>query len=180
MCGVRRALRWYTGGMTPTYGQQATLVVVVRDGQVLLGMKKRGFGAGKWNGFGGKVESGETVAAAAMRELREECGITAHSVVPVAVHDFAFDGNPVHLPVAVFLVTDFAGEPNETDEMRPQWFAVDAIPYDTMWVDDRYWLPRVLAGERLACTFTFSADGGTILSKEIRPVPTEAPLPVID
>ena len=39
---------------------------------MLLGMKKRGFGTGKWNGFGGKVEVGETVADAAQRELEEE------------------------------------------------------------------------------------------------------------
>ena len=42
---------------------------------VLLGMKKRGFGVGKWNGFGGKVENGETVFDGAMRELQEECSI---------------------------------------------------------------------------------------------------------
>ena len=35
--------------------------------QVLLGMKKRGFGAGRYNGFGGKVEPGETVKEAAIR-----------------------------------------------------------------------------------------------------------------
>jgi len=38
-------------------------------------MKKRGFGVGKWNGFGGKVENGETVFDGAMRELQEECSI---------------------------------------------------------------------------------------------------------
>lgn len=40
-------------------------------GSVLLGWKKRGFGAFRYNGFGGKVEPGETVAAAAARELLE-------------------------------------------------------------------------------------------------------------
>ncbi len=45
--------------------------------EVLLGMKKRGFGQGKWNGFGGKVEPGETVEAAALRELEEESCVRA-------------------------------------------------------------------------------------------------------
>jgi hypothetical protein len=44
-----------------------TLVLVTRPNQVLLGMKKRGFGQGKWNGFGGKVEKGETILEAAQR-----------------------------------------------------------------------------------------------------------------
>lgn len=42
---------------------------------VLLGLKKRGFGTGKWNGFGGKVEPGETIRQAAIREMKEEAGI---------------------------------------------------------------------------------------------------------
>jgi hypothetical protein len=42
---------------------------------VLLGLKKRGFGAGKWNGFGGKVEQGESIRTAAIREMKEEAGI---------------------------------------------------------------------------------------------------------
>lgn len=45
-----------------------TLVLVRNDvGDILLGLKKRGFGEGKWNGFGGKVEPGETIHQAAAR-----------------------------------------------------------------------------------------------------------------
>jgi 8-oxo-dGTP pyrophosphatase MutT (NUDIX family) len=53
-----------------------TLVVVIREQgvhrSILLGLKKRGFGAGKWNGFGGKVEPGESIVQGARRELLEE------------------------------------------------------------------------------------------------------------
>ena len=44
-----------------------TLIVVKKDDQVLLGFKKRGFGINKWNGFGGKVESGESITTCAIR-----------------------------------------------------------------------------------------------------------------
>ena len=44
-----------------------TSVFVLTDGNVLLGMKKRGFGVGRWNGFGGKVHSDETVLEGAKR-----------------------------------------------------------------------------------------------------------------
>ena len=49
------------------------------QGRVLLGRKKRGMGLGKWNGFGGKIEAGETMRQCAVRELREECGLIART-----------------------------------------------------------------------------------------------------
>ena len=42
--------------------------------KMLLGMKKVRFGRGKYNGFGGKADEGESMRAAAVRELREESG----------------------------------------------------------------------------------------------------------
>lgn len=54
-----------------------TLVLLVNQEkqEILLGMKKRGFGVGKWNGFGGKVSEGETIFQGALRELKEEASI---------------------------------------------------------------------------------------------------------
>jgi hypothetical protein len=63
--------------------------------------------------------------------------------------------------VHVFLTTVFTGSPVETEEMRPEWFSVDAIPYDQMWADDKFWLPAVLAGKNVAGTFWF-ADQHTL------------------
>ena len=65
--------------MTPTRRKVLTLVLLREGTKVLLGMKKRGFGVGKWNGFGGKVEAGETVVEAAAREVNEECGLTVET-----------------------------------------------------------------------------------------------------
>lgn len=44
-----------------------TLIIVRNEDEILLGFKKRGFGVGKWNGFGGKVETGESITDAAVR-----------------------------------------------------------------------------------------------------------------
>ncbi|TSC68139.1 MAG: 7,8-dihydro-8-oxoguanine triphosphatase [Parcubacteria group bacterium Gr01-1014_72] len=54
-----------------------TLVIVHTHPKVLLGYKKRGFGMGRWNGFGGKARAGEIIEDAARRELKEEAGIAA-------------------------------------------------------------------------------------------------------
>jgi hypothetical protein len=69
--------------------------------------------------------------------------------------------------VHVFRVDRFSGEPVETEEMRPEWFPVDAIPYDQMWPDDRYWLPLFLAGKKFRTRFLFG-EGDTVLEKDIR------------
>jgi 8-oxo-dGTP diphosphatase len=153
----------------------ATLCLLVRGQpprEVLLGYKKTGFGRDLYNGFGGKVEPGETPLAAAVREMREESGmhVRAEDMRCVAHLTFTFVAQP-HWDqiVYVYLAARWSGIPVESREMRPAWFAVDRIPYAHMWADDRHWLPRVLAGERLRAAFIFADDNETILSHEIGP-----------
>ncbi|XP_037783471.1 7,8-dihydro-8-oxoguanine triphosphatase-like [Penaeus monodon] len=58
-----------------TYTRKLLTLMFIREGEkILLGYKKRGFGQGRWNGFGGKVEAGETPEQAAIRETKEEAG----------------------------------------------------------------------------------------------------------
>jgi 8-oxo-dGTP pyrophosphatase MutT (NUDIX family) len=129
--------------------KQLTLLLLhdLEKRRVLLAMKKRGFGAGKYNGFGGKIEPKETILGAALREMHEESG----GLIPTdtALRGniiFEFQGSPELLEVHVFKSTEWQdrAEPSETEEMRPEWHAEDAIPYDKMWLDDKYWLPILL------------------------------------
>jgi 8-oxo-dGTP diphosphatase/2-hydroxy-dATP diphosphatase len=152
--------------MTPSAKKQLTLCLVCDGSRLLLGMKKRGLGSGRWNGFGGKVEPGETVEDAACRELREECGVEAKGMEKRGVLEFAFKGDPIELEVHVFGATGVSGEPRETDEMRPQWFGLDGIPYDTMWPDDRFWLPLFLEGKKFKGTFLYDGEN-VILAKSL-------------
>ena len=135
-----------------------TLCVVHTAGQILLGMKKKGFGAGRWNGFGGKVEAGETIEAAAKRETFEEGGLVAEQVDPFGVFEFSFQQNNETLEVHVFRVLAYRGQPQESDEMAPRWFALNEIPFDKMWADDWYGLPLLLAGKKFRGSFRFSSD----------------------
>jgi len=131
----------------------------VRDGsRVLLGMKKRGFGANRWNGFGGKLEPGESIEEAAHRELREEAGIGVLQMEKAGTLEFTFVGDPVLLEVHVFRASGVIGEPVESDEMKPQWFEESAIPYDAMWLDDKHWLPVFLAGKNFFGRFHFEGE----------------------
>jgi 8-oxo-dGTP diphosphatase / 2-hydroxy-dATP diphosphatase len=141
----------------------STLCIVHQGDQVLLGMKKRGFGEGRWNGFGGKVREGESIEKAMQRELQEEAGITPSSFSKKALFEFHFKGNPVYLEVHVFYIPSFEGSPVETEEMKPQWFSVGEIPFKEMWPDDKYWLPLFLEGKSLKGQFFFE-DQNTILN----------------
>ena len=132
-----------------------TLCIVLEDNKVLLGMKKRGFGEGRWNGFGGKLEEGETIEEGALRELQEEIGIKALDMEKVGIIDFSFENDPKTLEVHIFKVLDYIGEPKESEEMKPEWFPFEKIPYDQMWSDDRHWLPMLLDGKLFKGNFLF-------------------------
>jgi len=153
--------------------RNATLCIPVRGdppSEVLLGLKKAGFGAGKYTGFGGKVEFKETVIQAAARELEEESGlqVSEQNLQLMGLLLFLFPAQPEwSQAVHVFLVRTWEGVPQESVEMVPAWFAVNEIPFGRMWQDGAHWLPPILAGERIRARFLFHEDNETIESLEI-------------
>lgn len=152
--------------------KDATLLFLERKEELLLAMKKRGFGEGKWNGVGGKVEAGETPEEGAVREANEEIGVTIdpHSLTKVAEIKFRFDGKPEeNILCHVYTAFKWEGEPVETEEMRPQWFTKETIPFDTMWAADRHWLSKMLLGEKRKWEITFTEDGSTALDIKSEP-----------
>lgn len=78
-------------------------VLVVQDGRFLCGTRLKG---GSVGGPGGHIEAGESPEDAAIRETREEFGITPKDLMPVA---FLSDLKPPYCPSHVFLCTDFDG-----------------------------------------------------------------------
>ena len=126
-------------------------------------MKKRGFGMGKWNGFGGKVNEGETIEDATKRELLEESGLTAANLEKVGVLQFSWQGKEEDiLEVHSFNALDFSGEPQETEEMKPQWFNINEIPFEKMWPDDKYWVPLFLEGKKFEGKFLYDDDNNVV------------------
>ena len=154
---------------------QTCLCLLTRIGgdgepQVLLGYKKTGLGTGKIVALGGHVEERETAAEAAAREVKEESGIAvaADSLREAAHITFLFPTRPAwDMTVEVFIAGRWSGEPAETNEVRPQWFPIAALPLDRMWDDGKYWVPRVLAGERLRATFSYAPDCETVAESAI-------------
>ena len=131
------------------------LLFLIKDDQILLAMKKRGFGADRYNGVGGKVEPGESIEQALVRETQEEIGIipTEYQQVADILFDEYFKGEPALMRVHVYIATKWTGEPTESEEMKPEWFNQNKLPYDQMWPDDPYWLPQVLEGKKISAKF---------------------------
>ena len=152
----------------------ATLCFLLRkdpEPSILLGVKKRGFGKGKLNGIGGKLSPGETPEEGIHREVFEEIRIRLEptSLRAVANITFWFPFRPeFNHYVHVFVSTKWSGEPMETDEIEPLWVPTARIPYERMWADDAYWLPRVLIGETLDAEFVFGEDNESVTDWTIR------------
>ena len=147
--------------------KQVTICFFIQGDQVLLAMKKRGFGQGKWNGYGGKIEGGESIEQAAVREVQEESGIAIpiSALRKTAEFTFSFESNPAWDEQAyVFFIDQWSGQARETEEMAPRWFSINDLPYDEMWIADREWLPMILSGKTVRGAVRFSSDGSQIVS----------------
>jgi len=126
-------------------------------------MKKRGFGVGKWNGYGGKIEDDESIKAGAARELEEESSLRVkeEDLFQVAIINFYF-GDVFVFECHVFVTYIWNGEPIETEEMRPQWFSQSVLPFSEMWVGDKHYLPLILNGKKIKADCYFNSDGNLL------------------
>lgn len=148
---------------------KTTLLLIRSGNRILLAKKKRGFGAGKYNGIGGKIEVGETSEQAMLRECQEEIAVVPTKYKMMGTNEFLefYKGVQERVTFDIYVATEWTGGPKETEEMQPEWFEIDNIPYDTMFPDDRYWLPLVLNGKYIQGYFEFDADW-KMLAHEVR------------
>jgi len=150
--------------------QQKTLCLLIKEknGQkeILLAMKKRGFGINKWNGTGGKFdpEKGDrNLVDTAIRETQEEISVKIKNLEKRVVLSFYFPHKPKwNQEVYVYWVKEWEGEGQESEETKPQWFKEKNIPYNKMWDDDQYWLPHFLKGIKFKAKFVFNQENKVI------------------
>lgn len=150
---------------------ETTLCLLKKEDSILLALKKRGFGEGKYNGVGGKLENNETPEEAMIRECKEEIGVTPTSYEKVGyIHfDEYYKGKKEQIAFHLYTVTEWEGEITESEEMRPQWFFIDKIPYEKMFPDDKHWLPYIIQGKKINAYFDFD-ENWNMLSSDIKEV----------
>ncbi len=128
----------------------ATLALIIQNGHVLLGRKKKGeIGTNTLNGPGGKLEPGESLVDCVVRETNEELGIklVPEQLDEVAVITFYAAGEP-DFKVHVYRTDYFEGTLAETADMIPAWYPCDDLPLDQMLESDRMWFGKAIAGEK--------------------------------
>ena len=144
-----------------------TLVVRPDERQILLGLHKAGEFAGFYTGLLGACETGEDLEIAARRVALELCELDIRRLELRAVFEFREDGSDDIVDEFEYYCGTFSGRPTETHRMQPEWFDVEAIPYDRMPADDAIWYPPFLAGKRLRGSFVFAKDGTALLSYDL-------------
>lgn len=157
--------------------RNATLCLIIRNNQILLGKKKRGFGEGKYNGFGGKFDptQDKTIEDAAIRELGDESGILVdlENLIKVGEIEFYFPelkAEKWNQKVHIYQISEYSGTPSESEEMTVEWFDINKMPYKNMWETDTHWLPFVLSGKLIRAKFYFNEDCETTKSFDIQEV----------
>lgn len=147
---------------------ETTLCLLKKEDKILLAMKKRGFGEGKYNGIGGKIENNETPEQAMIRETQEEISVTPIDYEKAGLIEFDeyYKGIKQKLAFHLYIVHKWNGTISETEEMKPQWFSINEIPYNKMFPDDKYWLPLVLKGKKIKAYFDFD-ENWNLISKNI-------------
>jgi len=146
-----------------------TLCYLIKEDKICLAMKKRGFGANRWNGSGGRFEKDldKNIRQTAIRETLEEIGVKVEKLKKVAELTFFWREKPSwNRIVYVYFTRDWQEDPKETEEMKPRWFSIKRLPYKSMWPDDIYWLPKVLKEKFVKGKFTFGKNDA-ILNKRL-------------
>lgn len=151
--------------------KQTTLLYIIKNNQILLAEKKRGFGVGLINGVGGKIEPGESIEQAMIRETQEEIGVTPINSQHLATITFQFGAGEEFTQevTSIFVTNEYQGEIIETEEMRPSWYDIDKIPYHKMFAADKIWLPEIIKGNKFNGLVVFDLDFN-VVSSQINPI----------
>lgn len=153
-----------------------TLAFLFRQNKIQLAMKKRGFGIGKRNGYGGKLEINESPVDGVIREIGEESliKIDVNALNELGNMDFYFENKADwNQKVIIYRVDDFEGEPAETEEMSPTWFDTNEIPYQEMWAGDDKFMPYIVEGKKFKGEIHFSENGEELRKFEIKEIKDE-------
>ncbi|MFA6908279.1 MAG: NUDIX domain-containing protein [Patescibacteria group bacterium] len=144
--------------------------------EVLLGFKKKNIGKGLYNGPGGSVEEHETLTVAALREMHEEVGenVQVTALQYMGILYVTFEDTDSLVIIHYFVGYGLTGEPEETGELIPRRFSLDAIPFHQMWPNDPFMMPFMINGQ---CMFGLvqynNIESRRMLSAHFSPITRE-------
>jgi 8-oxo-dGTP diphosphatase len=153
---------------------EATICHIVRGRRLLLKKATRGISVGKWNGPGGKLETGESPEECARREVKEETGLRVSRLFYHGTITFVMDGGKtLHTRGHLFSTSKAEGRARSSAEGPVRWFPIDNLPIDEMWEDDLFWIPLMLRGIRFDATFTYDVANHHVVGFSIASRPAD-------
>lgn len=138
----------------------ATLCYVKRDGCTLMihrNKKANDIHEGKWNGLGGKFETGETPEECVIREVLEESGLCIRDPKLCGLLMFPnFKGNDWY--VFVFTAKEFTGGLTDSPEGHLEGIPDNKIPDLNLWESDHIFMPWIQAAKFFSAKFEYEGD----------------------
>ena len=147
---------------------QATLCYIRKNNKVLLQKKSKGlYGGDKYNDPGGKLKPEENPEEGAKREIEEETGLKVENLIKHGEITF-YEGEIQTWLVHVFATENFSGEIKINHrEGVLEWIDENKMPFENMWVEDRFWVPLLLEQKKFKVKFYFNENSEKLLNKEI-------------
>ena len=138
----------------------ATLCYVKYNGKTLMvhrNKKANDIHEGKWNGLGGKFETGETPEECVLREIFEESGLSIQNPKLCGLLMFPkFRGNDWY--VFVFTANEFSGKLIDSPEGNLEWIPDEEILDLNLWESDHIFMPWIQAGKFFSAKFKYGGD----------------------
>ena len=118
--------------------------------------KKHDIHQDKWTGVGGKLEKGETPEECAIREVKEETGLTVkHLKLVGIITEPKFDRGGNDWYVFVFVIDDFSGELMECEEGELEWIDNDKLVELNLWPTDKLFIPWTFENKFFSAKFVY-------------------------
>jgi len=136
----------------------ATLCYVTKENKTLMlyrNKKRNDYHEGKWNGLGGKFEIGETPEECAVREIKEEAGLTVKSLKLKGFITFPlFDGKEDWY-VFLFVIDKFDGDLIDSPEGKLEWIDNDKLLELNLWDGDKIFIPWLFQEKFFSAKFNY-------------------------
>ncbi|RJP62355.1 MAG: 8-oxo-dGTP diphosphatase [Ignavibacteriales bacterium] len=136
----------------------ATLCYVQKDNKTLMlyrNKKENDYHEGKWNGLGGKFELGESPEDCAIREIKEEAGLTVKNIIMKGFITFPlFDGKD-DWHVFLFVIDKFEGDLIDSPEGELDWIDNDKLSEINLWEGDKIFIPWLFEDKFFSAKFNY-------------------------
>ena len=148
--------------------KMATLCYLKREGQTLMVhriKKENDIHMGKWNGLGGKLEPGETPEECAMREIREETGLTVTNPILKGILTFPDYANNEDWYAFVYIAHEMEEELIDSPKGTLKWIDDEKLLSLNLWEGDRIFLPWLEQSKFFSGKFVYK--DGQLMSNQV-------------